>query len=126
MAKIFIKAHVREDDDKIGHKLETQGILNNNKIIYWDNDISVTISIFDNKIEMTRKNNNYTLFLTFMNNIKTNGYYYLSSMQSNLPLTVMTTKFVVKPGNIEINYQLSDSYTPKKTYFFSLEYAIVK
>ncbi len=126
MSKIIVKACVKENGEEIGHKIETQGILNNNKINYCDGDICVTINIFNNKIEMTRKSNDYTLYLNFIEGKKMDGYYYLNSMKTNLKLAVTTNRLAISPGNIEVEYRLNDSYTPEKSYFFSLKYAIIK
>ena len=53
MGKIYLKAKLISDDENLN--IEVSGIRTNNKIIYKENNITVTILLFDNKIEVARK-----------------------------------------------------------------------
>ena len=52
MGKINLKAKLISDEENL--EIETSGIKTSNKIVYKENNITVTILIYDNKIEMNR------------------------------------------------------------------------
>ena len=61
MGKINLKASLISDEENLS--IETTGIKTGNKIVYKENNITVTILIFDNKIEMNRTCNEYKINL---------------------------------------------------------------
>ena len=63
MGKINLKAKLISDEENLN--IEVSGIKTNNKIVYKENNITVTILIFDNKIEMNRTCNEYKINFVF-------------------------------------------------------------
>ena len=63
MGKINLKASLISSEENLN--IETTGIKTDNKIIYKENNITVTILIFNNKIEMNRTCNEYKINLVF-------------------------------------------------------------
>ena len=63
MGKINLKAKLISEEENLN--IEVSGIKTKNKIIYKENDITVTILIFDNKIEMKRSCNEYKINFIF-------------------------------------------------------------
>lgn len=104
MGKINLKAKLISDEEKID--IEITGIRNQNKIVYKENDLTVTILIFDNKIEMTRVCNDYKINLNFEKNKKTISNYQLFGGNKVFDLETHTKKLNINNNKIEINYIL--------------------
>ena len=104
MGKIYLKAHLLSDEENLN--IEVYGIKTNNKIIYKENDITVTILIFDNKIEMNRSCNDYKINLNFEKNKKTISTYQVFSGTKIFDLETITKKLKIEDKVIEINYIL--------------------
>ena len=66
MGKINLSASLISEDEKL--KIETSGIKTDKKIVYKENNITVTILISNNRIEMNRTCNEYKINLLFEKN----------------------------------------------------------
>ena len=104
MGKINLKASLLSDEENL--VIETSGIKTNNKIVYKENDITVTILIFDNKIEMNRTCNDYKINLNFEKDKKTISTYQVFGGIKTFELETNTKKFKINKDKIEINYEL--------------------
>lgn len=126
MAKVLIEADILEEASQSSHKIKTAGIFNNNEIIYHDGDILVTLIISDNKIEMKRKHLDYEIFLIFVANTKTEGYYHLTNLNTNIKLDILTNRMYIGDYKLVVDYQLVTGANLKETFLFSLSYTIKK
>lgn len=104
MGKINLKAILKSDEENLD--IETSGIKTGNKIIYKENNITVTILIFDNKIEMNRTCNEYKINFIFEKNKKTISKYNVFGMPKEFLLHTKTNKLIIKDNEIEIKYEL--------------------
>jgi len=104
MGKINLKAKLISDDENL--IIETAGIKTNKKLVYKENDITVTILIFDNKIEMNRSCNEYKINLVFENNKKTISNYQVFGMPKTFDLETKTKKLIIEENLIELEYEL--------------------
>ncbi len=103
MSKISLKAHILSDIDDI--TIKTVGIKQNNKIIYKENDINVTIVIQNNRIEMKRVCKFYEINLIFEKDKLTKSTYQFDSSKI-LDLQTLTKKLIIKDNLIKIDYEL--------------------
>ena len=104
MGKINLKASLISDEENLS--IETTGIKTDNKIIYKENNITVTILIFDNKIEMNRTCNEYKINLIFEKNKKTISKYNVFGMPKEFLLETKTKKLEITNTLIKIDYNL--------------------
>ena len=104
MGKINLKASLLSNEENL--VIETSGIKTNNKIVYKENDITVTILIFDNKIELNRTCNDYKINLKFEKNKKTISTYQVFGGSKVFELETITKKLKIDNNKIEINYEL--------------------
>ena len=104
MGKINLKANLISDEENLN--IEVSGIKNNNKIIYKENNITVTILILNNKIEMNKSCNEYKVNLVFQKNKKTISNYQVFGMPKTFDLETKTNKLIIEDNKIEINYNL--------------------
>lgn len=104
MAKINLRTTLISEDENFDLKLT--GIKANNKIIYRENNITVTILIFDNKIEMNRSCSEYNVNLIFENNKKTISTYSIFGGTKIFELETKTKKFKSTENEIKIEYEL--------------------
>ena len=104
MAKINLKANLISDEENLS--IETTGIKTDNKIVYKENNITVTILIFDNKIEMNRTCNEYKINLVFEKGKDTISKYNVFGMPKEFLLETKTKKLEITNTLIKIDYNL--------------------
>ncbi|MBR6689912.1 MAG: DUF1934 domain-containing protein [Bacilli bacterium] len=104
MGKINLKAKLISEEENLN--IEISGIKTNNKIVYKENDITVTILILNNRIEMNRTCNEYKINLIFEENKKTISSYQVFGMPKTFDLETNTKKLLIKDNEIDLNYNL--------------------
>jgi len=104
MSKINLKARLISDEENLD--IQTTGIKTNNKIVYKENNITVTILIFDNKIEMNRICNEYKINFVFEKNKKTTSKYNVFGMPKEFLLETKTKKLKIVDNEIILDYNL--------------------
>ena len=104
MGKVNLKASLISDEENLN--TETTGIKTSNKIVYKENNITVTILIFDNKIEMNRTCNEYKINLIFEKGKDTISKYNVFGMPKEFLLQTKTKKLKITNTLIEIDYNL--------------------
>ena len=107
MGKIKFKAKIDSTDEK--YIVEGKGIYRDNKIIYQERNLSVTIWLFDNKIEMMRSCNDYKINLVFEKDVITQSTYQIFGGQKVFSLETKTQKLIISDNRIEIDYILEDN-----------------
>ena len=116
MGKINLKAKLISDEENLN--IEVSGIKTNNKIVYKENNITVTILIFNNKIEMNRTCNEYKINLIFEKDKKTISSYQVFGMPKTFDLETNTKKLVISDKKIELDYELEGN---KFSYLLEME-----
>ena len=112
MAKIKLKANLISEDDNLS--ISVNAIRLDNKIIYKENDIQVTLLINNNKIEMMRLALDYQINLIFEKNKNTTSTYKFIGGDKFFKLNTKTEKLKISDNKVEIKYELEDnkfSYT---------------
>ena len=104
MGKISLKASLISEEENLN--IETTGIKTKNKIVYKENNITVTILIFNNKIEMNRTCNEYKINLIFEKNKDTMSKYNVFGMPKEFMLETKTNKLKITDKLIKIDYNL--------------------
>lgn len=104
MGKISLKASLISEEENLN--IETTGIKTNNKIVYKENNITVTILIFNNKIEMNRTCNEYKINMIFEKGKNTISRYNVFGMPKEFLLETKTKKLETTDTNIYLNYNL--------------------
>lgn len=114
MGKINLKASLISEDENLN--IETSGIKTKNKIVYKENNITVTILILNNKIEMNRTCNEYKINLIFEKNKKTMSTYNVFGAPKVFELETLTKTLKIEENEIQLEYELEGnkfSYTLK-------------
>jgi hypothetical protein len=104
MGKINLKANLISDVENLS--THTTGIKTGNKIVYKENNIIVTILIFDNKIEMNRTCNEYKINLIFEKGKDTISKYNVFGMPKEFLLETKTKRLETTNTLIKIDYNL--------------------
>lgn len=105
MAKFEGIMKIKNNDEVITKKII--GIKTDNKIIYQEDQIMVTISLFSNRIELKRVSNEYTIFIPFENQLTTVANYDINFNGMNIKLDVHTYKIDITCHHIIIDYCIS-------------------
>lgn len=124
MKKLNIKSTIYNIDDKMPKTNTCLGNMDNNKIFYDDDDISVTILIIDNKIKMVRNGNDYKLDMTFILKEKTYGIYQIDEL-GDFNVEIFTNKLDIKPKKIYIEYTLKVESEQLGKFNFNLDYEVI-
>lgn len=104
MGKINLKAKLISEEENLN--IEVSGIKTNNKIIYKENNITVTILILNNRIEMNRTCNEYKINLIFEKDKKTISTYQVFGMPKIFDLETNTKKLDISDNKIQLDYEL--------------------
>jgi len=104
MGKINLKANLVSPDEILN--IDVSGIKTSNKIVYKENNITVTILIQNNRIEMNRTCNEYKINLVFDEYKKTISNYQVFGMPKTFDLETKTKKLIIKENLIELEYEL--------------------
>ena len=104
MAKINLKIKLDSVDENID--LSTTEIKQKNKIIYKENNITVTILILNNRIEMNRTCNEYRINFIFEKGKKTISKYNVFGMPKEFLLETKTKRLDIGKDEIILDYNL--------------------
>lgn len=122
MAKIRVKFYLenKSDNEKISH--EFLGILSENKLIFYDGQTCITISIDSNKIKMKRSNLEYDLNMIFSDK-KELGTYLLKEYNTNLDIEIITKKLNILHNGFIVEYE--SKFDCWMEYYFKIEYEVI-
>ena len=97
--------------DSIDDKIDANGICiyKDKKIIYQENNIKVTMKLFDNNIELSRVCNEYDILLILEKNKKTKSQYKIFGGSKIFELETYTKELIINDKKIEIKYILEEN-----------------
>ena len=121
MSKVFGTVNLTKDNEKVLENFKIHAIKNSNKIIYKENNIHVTILVCDNRIEMTRKHDEYFISMIFSKVENFDSYYFINNLDRKIDLQIETKKIDYNDKSINIEYLLSMDNELMGHFKFSLE-----
>ncbi len=119
MPKINLKTLLKSNHETIEKKMS--GLYANNKIIYNDDGINVTIEFDNNKLILKRENNDYELILDFTLN---KSSYLLKEYNKMINFDIVTKKIINEEKYLYINYDLLNG-DDVDSYEFIVEYEVI-
>ena len=126
MAKIKIKTSLNTINEMSANiNNEIVGEINNNEIIYNEGEIKVIITILDNKITMSRINDDYVIKMEFILNSITEGIYDIKDVNTKFNLAVETNELTINDGMIFVNYHLNLNNEDMGIFKFQLDYEVI-
>lgn len=126
MAKIRIKTSLNTINEMSANITnEIVGEKNDNEIIYNEGEIKVIINILDNKVKMSRINEDYTIKMEFVKNSITDGLYDIKDVNSKFNLAVETNELKIEDGMIFVNYHLNLNNEDMGVFKFQLDYEVI-
>lgn len=87
---------------------------------YMEENLSVTIEMFEKRIRMERKNEDYDLNLDFVQNEKKRCKYIVNSIGLNLEIDVYTKILEIEENRIYISYELFNDNNSIGTFEYKL------
>lgn len=124
MSKINGCINLQKDGEIIYSNFPIKGIKTNDKIVYKENDINVTIFLDNNTIEMKRRTGDYIIELIFLDGKATNGNYHLIEYKNSIDLNIETLSSVNQDNKIILDYNLSMAEEFIGHFTFSLEFEV--
>lgn len=126
MAKIKIKTSLNTINEMSANiSNEIIGEMNNNEIIYNEGEIKVIINILDNKVTMSRINDDYVIKMEFILNSITEGIYDIKDVNTKFNLAVETNELTINDGMIFVNYHLNLNNEDMGIFKFQLDYEVI-
>ena len=92
----------------------------NNIFKYNEDDLKVTIEVFDDKVTISRKNDDYSLELEFVEQEKVNCNYEVKSLGLFLDIEVYTKVLEISENIIYIEYELFNNNKSIGTFEYKL------
>lgn len=124
MFKINGCINLQKDGEIIYSNFPIKGIKTNDKIVYKENDINVTILLDNNKIEMKRRTGDYIIELMFLDGKATSGNYHLIEYKNSINLNIETLSSSNQDNKIILDYNLSMAEEFIGHFTFSLEFEV--
>ena len=118
MSKIIVNHEVISSEDK-SLLNEIKALKKDDEITYFDNDVKVSLKVLNNRILLTRENDEFKINLEFEENKNLVTDYVIKDMGLKVKLETKTKKVVIKDESIYVSYDLfmnglfSDSFTYK-------------
>ena len=118
MSKIIVNHEVISSEDK-SLLNEIKALKKDDEITYFDNDVKVSVKVLNNRILLTRENDEFKINLEFEENKNLVTDYVIKDLGLKVKLETKTKKVVIKDESIYVSYDLfmngsfSDSFTYK-------------
>ena len=123
LAKIKLEAKVMNQSEKNTFSYQDDGLLLKNKIVYYENDICVTLTKQENIVKLVRKHKDYELEMTFQKGYKTEVIY--NSLKESLKtyLQVETNVLEWENDRVRIDYRL---YPSDELFSYQLKFEVIE
>ena len=121
MSKVNIITKLENVNEKKFFSTDCMGLKIDNKTKFYDNNISITITINDNDIEIDRKcdENEIVIVASLLETKK--GIYKIKGL-GNLDLDVKTKKLEINENGFEVNYLMILDYDNPQEFKYTLTY----
>jgi len=107
--KVHLKGYLQNLTENTKDIIETTGIINKNKITYYDNSIKYTIEKFKDKVFLKRENEEFIHGIVFKQNELYDTEYYIKELNTSLTIKIKTKKIYISDNKIEVNYEIIDN-----------------
>lgn len=123
MAKIHISTVLDSAQNGIT-KYKGSGILKDNEIVFYENDVRVVITFQDNSLNLKRIHEQYTIDLSFENSLTNDGTYDIKYDSMQIPIKVITNSLDIKDGCIHIEYNLILGGDDQGEFVYDIKYEV--
>lgn len=122
MSKIMINGGVfsKNDEELIDN---VKAVYKDNVITYNLNDITVKITIFPDKLLITRENHGMKLNLEFEENKRLVSKYLIKDLGLNVKVETKTKKLIMNDNNLKVEYDLFMNEEFSDSFTFNLEWS---
>lgn len=123
LAKIKLEAKVINQSEENTFSYQGDGLLLKNKIVYYENDICVTLTKQENIVRLVRKQKDYELEMTFQKGYKTEVIY--NSLKESLKTYLQLETNVLEWENdrVRIDYRL---YPSDELFSYQLKFEVIE
>lgn len=126
MSKIRIKTSLNTINEMSANiQNEIVGELKENEIMYNEGEIKVFINLYDEKISMSRINDDYVIKMDFVKNSITEGTYDIKDVNAKFNLAVETNELIIEDKKIFVDYHLNLNNEDMGVFKFELTYEVI-
>lgn len=116
--KIKLKGYLKNINEKKTEIIDTTAIKKNNIISYKIDNILHKITILNNKIVLTRSNEQFSHQLSFEPTKEYITEYYIKELNTSINIKIKTNNLIIENNRIIINYRIIDS---EEEYLYLIE-----
>ncbi len=124
MPKVKINSTVKTHDKFI--KKEHTGLIIDNKIIYNDENVIVTLLFYKNKLVLNRNDKESNFNCEFLVNFISKGSYSINEQKLIINFDVKTKELIIEDNFILIDYDLYQANELVNSVLFKLAYEVIK
>lgn len=124
MPKVKINSTIKTYDKFI--KKEHTGLIIDNKIIYNDENVIVTLLVNKNKLVLNRNDKESNFNCEFLVNFTSKGTYSINEQKLIINFDVKTKELVIEDNFILIDYDLYQANELVNSVLFKLAYEVIK
>ena len=116
--KIKLKGYLKNVNENKTEIIDTSAIKRNNTICYTKDNTKHNIIIENDKIVLSRNNEEYSYELIFQKNKEYISEYYIKKLNTSINIRIITNNLIVDDNKIEIKYKIIDS---EEEYIYFIE-----
>lgn len=124
MTKVKVSAILNSINDGIT-KFDGIGILKDNELIFFENNVKVVITFDDRLLTLKRICDEYTILLQFENSLTKDGNYDIKSDSIQVPIKTCTSCLEIADKKIHIEYELMLGGIDQGKFIYDIDYEVI-
>lgn len=124
MSKVVVKTSLVGNDSN--HQVTSTGILTNQKMIYRESDLQVTIEWTNERVILKRNTKEYELEFCFELEKSTTGYHKMKTLPLCIDMKITTKELNIKDHSLTIVYELIYGGENLGEFTYHLDYEVIK
>lgn len=121
MPKIIINSEIKSSDGKEVIK-NKNAILKGGKIYFNHDNISHVITIKDDEIKLSRRNNDFDIVLEFNESFQKIGKYVLKDIGININIKTITKRLLIDKNKFKIEYEIYINGEKSDDFIYELDW----
>ena len=121
MSKIFLRTMLNNKTDNKFFSCESSAIINDDKIKYIDNNVTVVLKLEEDGIIINRRSDEYDILLPLRKGCTTKGVYNIKKI-GHLNLDVKTNDIYISKEKIKVDYTMILDNVSKSDFEYIIEF----
>ncbi len=124
MAKVNVSTVLNSINDGIT-KFNGTGILKDNELIFYENNVKVVITFDNSCLSLKRTTDEYTILLEFCDSLTKDGNYDIKGDSIQIPIKTNTSCLEISDKKIHIEYELVLGGAHQGKFVYDIDYEVI-